>query len=393
MFETTINEQRVRKFFKTKELAQEGVEKIYAEIAGNGQQLASLPTQLRSDALQGQQLLDTLDGSYTLLDAVKFFMNAHDMRSNSVTVREAWEGSATWVGQESSRYWQGYKSLCEQRVATNEGLKARSLKLTRTWIPRFVEDFGTYKICDVHSNMIEHWIDNLKTLAGRPMATETKKGGRIQLSAFFTHAGRMGWVKEDPIKGGKVRLRYDHQAQTKLPGIFSVEEVARLLEFAPAHLVPYIAIGAFCGIRPAELHRLDWSDIKWEGRKIHVSARKAKTAQQRDVTLPDNLLEWLAPYRQATGLIIDQSEKTTQGQLPKVRKAAGITKWPQDALRHSFASYHLALHRNSTLTSAEMGHMTPTLVWSKYNHHRTQEQGLAFFALRPEVPQNVLKVA
>lgn len=376
-FECTLAGQRRRFFFATQEQALIKREEITAEIAHNGHQLTNLSAGLRADALRSQELLDPLGAS--LLDAVKFYLAAHDLRSNSVSVREAWEGGE-WTNDE----WQSYHDACTAKIARG-GLKPRCFELTRQWIPRFIENFGIEKICDVGSRAIEKWLNELTGRDGRSLATETKNTARTQLNGFFTHAVRQGWVKEDPIKNGKVEIYYDHKAATKLPGIFTPEEIGRLLEHAPSALVPYIAIGAFCGIRPAELHRLDWSDIKWERRKIHVEARKAKTAQKRDVTLPDNLLEWLAPYRQnQSGLIIGyQSEKATQAQLRKVTKAAGISKWPQDGLRHSFASYHLALHQNSALTSAEMGHMTSELVWKNYNNDRPEEEGKAFFQLRP----------
>ena len=39
--------------------------------------------------------------------------------------------------------------------------------------------------------------------------------------------------------------------------------------------IPFVAIGAFAGLRPAEIARLDWSDVKFDKRIIEVSAEKA----------------------------------------------------------------------------------------------------------------------
>jgi hypothetical protein len=36
--------------------------------------------------------------------------------------------------------------------------------------------------------------------------------------------------------------------------------------------------------------------------------------------------------------------------------AAGITEWPENALRHSFASYHLAHFMNAAETAPQLGH-------------------------------------
>ncbi len=39
--------------------------------------------------------------------------------------------------------------------------------------------------------------------------------------------------------------------------------------------------------------------------------------------------------------------------------AAGVATWPHNVMRHSFASYHLALHRDAPLTAHELGHSSP----------------------------------
>jgi hypothetical protein len=39
---------------------------------------------------------------------------------------------------------------------------------------------------------------------------------------------------------------------------------------------------------------------------------------------------------------------------------------PRNALRHSFGSYHYALHKNENLTAAEMGN-SPSIVFRHYH--------------------------
>jgi integrase len=41
-------------------------------------------------------------------------------------------------------------------------------------------------------------------------------------------------------------------------------------------------------------------------------------------------------------------------------------KWPANALRHSFASYHLAQFKNAAATAAELGHTSPTMLYKHY---------------------------
>jgi len=69
-----------------------------------------------------------------------------------------------------------------------------------------------------------------------------------------------------------------------------------------------MAIGAFAGIRSAEIQRLHWDDIKWDRGHIEIAGKKAKTAARRLVPLTDNLKAWLAPWRAETGKIISISD-------------------------------------------------------------------------------------
>ncbi|MEY4244533.1 MAG: Phage integrase family [Verrucomicrobiota bacterium] len=51
-----------------------------------------------------------------------------------------------------------------------------------------------------------------------------------------------------------------------------------ILLAAHARILPFLAIGAFAGIRSAEIHRLHWEDIKWDRGHIEIAGKKAKTA-------------------------------------------------------------------------------------------------------------------
>ena len=53
-----------------------------------------------------------------------------------------------------------------------------------------------------------------------------------------------------------------------------------------------------------------------------------------------------------------------------IRNVAAETKlarWPNNGLRHSFASYHLAKHQNAPQLALEMGHSTPRMIFEIYS--------------------------
>jgi integrase len=64
-------------------------------------------------------------------------------------------------------------------------------------------------------------------------------------------------------------------------------------------MIPFLTLGAFAGVRHAEIQRLEWKDIRFDDGSIEIRASKAKTASRRLVPILPNLKEWLLKYRQA----------------------------------------------------------------------------------------------
>src|SRR5207249_11875768 len=84
-------------------------------------------------------------------------------------------------------------------------------------------------------------------------------------------------------------------------GILPPKQLASLISKVPADVKPYLALGAFTGMRTSEILRLDWSQVNFERGHITVAPEKAKTATRRLVPIQPNLMQWLAHYRRVTG--------------------------------------------------------------------------------------------
>jgi integrase len=252
---------------------------------------------------------------------------------------------------------------------------------------RFAADFATEQICDLNPKRIQAWLDGLIREDGVAFSAGSKQGYRLALSGFFSFCVRQEWVSVHPIKERIHSYGSDEDTQ---PGIFVASEASKLLEAADAEVLPVIAIGLFAGLRPTEIWRLSWNDIIWHKAQIDVHGSTSKTARYRFVSMSANLLEWLAPYRSATGRIWKGSQPNLNKRITATAKAAGIPSWPKDGLRHSFGSHYLALHNNAPLTAKEMGHRDTQMLFKHYNNRRNQDEAAAYFAIRPIVCQELL---
>ena len=168
-----------------------------------------------------------------------------------------------------------------------------------------------------------------------------------------------------------------------------------MLEKASQDLLPCIALGAFAGLRTAELLRLEWQDVDLKRGFINVAASKSKTAKRRLIRIAPNLAEWLRPYTgRLTGRIYPFSTRWYQFNIEQTRKAAGLSQWPNNGLRHSFASYHLALHQNAPQLALEMGHTTPRMIFDNYREIVTPAEADRFWNMFPPAPAaNIVSMA
>jgi integrase len=73
-------------------------------------------------------------------------------------------------------------------------------------------------------------------------------------------------------------------------------------------MLPFIAIGAFAGLRAAEIARLDWSAVDLKRKIIHLRADQAKTASRRIIPVRDKLRAWLFP-RVGKGGVVSNAKK------------------------------------------------------------------------------------
>jgi len=97
-----------------------------------------------------------------------------------------------------------------------------------------------------------------------------------------------------------------------------------------------------------------------------------------------NLAVWLEPFKGQVGRMCPPNLRKL---LEEDRRKAALKKWPPNALRHSFASYHLAAFDNAAKLALELGHTSEELIFRHYRELVGPEQAAKYWAIRPGGPE------
>jgi integrase len=335
-----------RKFFETKAEGETYVEQKEIELLNQGKEGVQFPSWLRIQAQQGQERLQP--HGKTISDAVDFYVKHLEATQRSAKVSQALD------------------ELIENRKVS--GASKRYCYDLKLRVGRFSGDFGDRIVSTINTAEIDEWLVRLN------LAPVTRNTFRRDLRTFFSFCGTRRYCLDNPVAKTRKAKEVDGEIR-----ILSVDQTGRLLEAADNASLPYFAIGAFAGLRPSELHRLHWEEIHWEPKLIEVKTSKSKTARRRFIKLRPNLGKWLRPYRKHHGPVSPQGLRNLE---LETRRLAKITDWPPNALRHSFASYHLAHFKNAAELALEMGHTNQQMIFTRYRELVTPKEGARYWNIR-----------
>jgi integrase len=342
---------RGRKFFKTKGEAEAERLRQKTTLERHGREAVGLPTDELSAIIQARKKL--ANHGKTIEDAAAFYLDYLErIRRCNVTVADL------------------AKEVLEAK--RKDGMSATYLKDLRKRLARFSADFGNRPIAAITIEELDNWLRNLEC------GPKSRANYRANIGVMFSYAERRRVIDSNPVLRTAAPKLVD-----KPPEIFSVDELAALLDAAGARapeIVPMLAIGAFAGIREAEIKRLNWSEVDQRRGHIEIKSSKAKSARRRIVEMQPNLREWLRPYADITGAVVPVNARK---KLWLVRKAAGLARWPKNGLRHSFASYRLAAIHDAPRVAAELGHTSPRMLYSTYRELVLPEEAERYWSIVP----------
>jgi len=345
---------RVQRNYKTKAEAVAGAEKELRRLRDYGRDYLNLSSeQFRACAEAMRILAEKGFQATAVTDAARYFVDHMNPEAQRRTVAET---LAEFV--ESRR---------------SAGLSPLTLRDYQQKLGRFAKEFGDRPIHSLITVEIERWLDKIDA------GGVTRHDYRRHLSILYSFAVKRKYAAENIAAAvSKVKV-----AQ-KIPLVLTADDARLLLSAARDHnlgcMLPYFAIGCFCGLRPWELRRTNWADVNLTTKEVYVTPEACKTAQDRYVTMPDNLVEWLqlVPEPSRTGSLF-----YSRKDFDAVRNKNGlIDKWQGDIMRHSAASHLYAKTQNAPLVTAQMGHGLGVFM-KHYKRTVSQADGDLYFKVKP----------
>lgn len=241
---------------------------------------------------------------------------------------------------------------------------------------RFAASFQC-NLDSITTGEVQAWLDRL--LSAEELAPGSYRNFRGILHTFFAFGVARGYCATNPVsKIEQIDIR-DREI-----GIFTPAEMELLLEKAEPDYLPVLAIGAFAGVRTAELARLTWGDINLDGKMIVVQKTVAKTGRRRIVPMTDNLVAWLRTVKgtPTAGKVWPDCRAGLLRAHYRTAVAAGV-KWVKNGLRHSYASYRFAESTDAGRVSGEMGN-SADVVHRHYKELVTAEMARQWFSILPK---------
>ncbi|MCF7765455.1 MAG: site-specific integrase [Verrucomicrobia bacterium] len=365
--------KRCRKRFNTYQDARREADVIAARLASGEAQALHLTGHDRREYVQAMAILRT--SGVGLVDAVERFTKA-----------QALLGDVSLVDAAEFYLKRNPKNLVRKTVseAVAELLQAKTeAGRSRVYVAdlryrcgRFADAFQC-ALTDVTGDLIESFLGSLK------LSARSRNNFVRAIRTLVEFAIKKRYLPKDWEEMESVER---HSEGSEKISLFTPGDLRSILSRTRIEMVPFICLGAFAGLRHAELARLDWGDVNLESGYVVVDAAKAKTKARRLVPISANLMAWLLTCPNRNGPVVpfkcigDQVLSICQGgpggQPPAIQ-------WKPNGLRHSAISYRCALTGDVARIAAESGN-SPAVIHSNYRELATLAQAEEWFAIRPE---------
>jgi len=378
--------KRIQERAPTLEAAKAKAKAAIKQITEGSGRLVALTSAEVTDYVAAVRTLRPL-GNVSLADIAADYVAAAELLPQDSRLRDAASDYAKAHKRKAELSAVSVADLKDKFLAAkkDEQLSERYVDDATSRLTKFAKGFRC-NIASVTADQITTWLDGIKA-RGR-----TRNNYRNSIVALFRYARARGHLPRNEVT--EAELVPVVKAKPSAIGIYTPGQLAVMLSAIPSELLPSVTIAAFAGVRSQEVLRLTWEDINLRKGHIVVAAEKAKTASRRIVPMVPALKAWLARCKEKKGLVVTgfaqpQSWNRAIGRhVTRYNVGAKTANRPQiprinNGLRHSYASYRLAIKKDIPAVALEMG-SSPRKLFQNYRELVTAAEARRWFATFPK---------
>ena len=341
-----VNGHRMRKGFININAAKLWCQQKDTEVKNKGAEAVQISDAQRAELTE---LHKKLEGrNITIAECVDFWLFKHP----DDTTGETWTDTA-------ARYIQSMKDA-NRRPAS---IRDKEIKLALIG-----EELGSVLMKTMDNNDLNFALDKITDQKGwTPNTRHSYENAGKTLIRFFNNESK------------RMVVQHDDNA----PETWNAEFIKKILTLSEEHtpqITAGLAIMIFAGLRPAEAMRLEWKQINFDEKIIHLSGMHTKTRTPRNVEISDNLMEWLRAYQSEGEVLPKPTRYRTQRE--KLMKAVKLEKWIPDTPRHTCATMMYAKH-GADFVSRNLGHSITTSFRHYQGNPPTPKQLQRFWSIEP----------
>jgi integrase len=372
---------RKRERFPTIEAARKRAKEKASELAKGTAHVGNFtPRQILAVA----DAVDLLRGvGVSLSQVAREYVEAFKILRRQPLIAEAAKHYAAYLERQRTMEAMKFSAVVDEllKAIETKGRSARYIEDCTSRLSRAAKAFRGY-IQRITASDIENWLDSIKA-AGR-----TRNNYRSALCTLFSFARSRGYLPRNERTEAEMTMKASDRGGDI--GIYTPKELAVMLTGIEAKFLPLVALGAFAGLRTAEIHRLEWQHIDLHAGHIIVAKQKAKTGQRRIVPILPALRAWLSTIVDKSGPIVPRYS----GDAPLLRAFRQAleplrVKMVYNGLRHSYATYRLAIVQSADQVALEMG-SSPRKLFQNYRELTTKAQAQRWFSVMPEKPEKIV---
>lgn len=271
------------------------------------------------------------------------------------------------------------------RNGLSEAYKTASKKFLKRMSPRLGSSF----IQNITARDIDKAVSSEVT--GGPRAFNNLLS---TISAVFSFARKQGYLPRTEKTEAELVERKATGHIEKI-AIYTPQEIHTILNSISEDMIPFIALGAFAGIRTEEIFRMRWEMIDLQKGFILLDRGFTKTRRRRVVPINNALRSWLQPLHKEKGALFPYRNSQELGNAlraawPRDKAKKPLVERRRNALRHSYGTYRFAELQDEQKVSAEMGN-SPQELREHYAELATPKDAETWFAVHRTTAEDIEK--